>query len=128
MESLTLPSPAKVNLYLKILGKRADGFHSLETVMAALSLAAEMRFELRPDGITIQCATPGVPADDSNLAVRAARLFQERFGRNDHGVQIFLRKRTPVGGGMGGGSSNAATTLLALNRLWAVNAGFEELQ
>jgi len=127
MDSITLPSPAKVNLFLRILGKRPDGFHELETVMAALDLADEMRFERRPCGITIECSAPGVPCDDSNLAVRAARLLQERFGIQA-GTHIVLRKRTPVGGGMGGGSSNAATTLRALGRLWELSASQSEFE
>src|ERR1051325_3774409 len=102
MESLTLLSPAKVNLYLKILGKRPDGFHELETVMAALSLADEMRFELRASGISLECRAPGVPTDDTNLAVRAAKLLQAKTG-TQRGAHIILQKRTPVGGGMGGG-------------------------
>jgi 4-diphosphocytidyl-2-C-methyl-D-erythritol kinase len=127
MEPITLSSPAKVNLYLKILGKRPDGFHELETVMAALSLADEMRFEPRVSGITLECSAPGMPTDETNLAVRAAKLLQAKIG-SQHGAHIVLQKHTPVGGGMGGGSSNGATTLVALNQLWKLNLSLAELQ
>jgi len=127
MEPITLPSPAKVNLYLKILGKRADGFHELETVMAALSLADEMRFEPRASGITLEGRAPGVPTDDTNLAVRAALALQKKCDVSS-GAHIVLNKCTPVGGGMGGGSSNGATALVALNRLWKLNLPFADLQ
>jgi 4-diphosphocytidyl-2-C-methyl-D-erythritol kinase len=127
MDSLALSSPAKVNLYLKVLGRRPDGFHELETVMAALSLADEMRFDLKPTGLSLECDEPGVPTDDTNLALRAARALQQKRGVNK-GAHIVIRKRTPVGGGMGGGSSNAATALLALNQLWQLDASLAELQ
>ncbi|MSR64423.1 MAG: 4-(cytidine 5'-diphospho)-2-C-methyl-D-erythritol kinase [Verrucomicrobiae bacterium] len=127
MEPISLPSPAKVNLYLKILGKRPDGFHELETVMAALTLADEMRYESRVSRITLECNAPGVPTDDTNLVIRAAKLLQAKTG-TQHGAHIVLQKRTPVGGGMGGGSSNGATTLAALNKLWTLNLSLAELR
>lgn len=127
MEPVTLLSHAKVNLYLKILGRRADGFHELETVMAALSLADELRFESRPHGVTLECNLAGVPTDDTNLAVRAAKVLQAEFGVA-HGVHIVLCKQTPMGGGMGGGSSNGAATLTGLNRLWNLGASTDRLR
>lgn len=127
MDSLTLASPAKVNLYLKILGKRADGFRELETVMAALSLADQMRFDVKPKELTLECDAKEVPVDDTNLARRAAKLLREKFNVRQ-GAHITIRKQTPIGGGMGGGSSNAATTLRALNDLWNLKASASELQ
>jgi 4-diphosphocytidyl-2-C-methyl-D-erythritol kinase len=127
MEPLVLSSPAKVNLYLEILGKRADGFHQIETLMALLGLADEMRFELRERDVTLECDVPQVPLDETNLAVRAARLLQRRQAGRNRGVHIAIRKRIPIGGGMGGGSSNAATTLRALNELWELNLSSSEL-
>jgi 4-diphosphocytidyl-2-C-methyl-D-erythritol kinase len=102
-------SPAKVNLYLRILGKRPDGYHDLETVMLPLDFGDTMTFEARPGGIELICNDPRLPTDDTNLIVRAAKLLGVR------GVKISLQKRTPLAAGLGGGSSNAATTLMALN-------------
>ena len=102
-------SPAKINLYLRIVGQRPDGYHELETVMLPLDFGDTMTFESRPAGLELTCDDPSVPDDDSNLAVRAAKLLGTR------GVTITLQKRTPVAAGLGGGSSNAATALLALN-------------
>lgn len=102
-------SPAKVNLYLRITGKRPDGYHELETVMLPLDFGDTMTFEQRPGGIELECDDPRLPVDDSNLVVRAARLLGVT------GAKITLHKRTPLAAGLGGGSSNAATTLRALN-------------
>ncbi len=106
---LTLFSPAKINVYLRILGKRSDGYHDLETVMLPLDFGDEMIFEPRPAGLELICDDPRLPVDDSNLVVRAAKLL-------DATGKITLRKRTPLAAGLGGGSSNAATTLRALGR------------
>lgn len=103
-------SPAKINLYLRIVGKRPDGYHELETVMLPLDFGDTMTFEPRPTGIALECSDPRLPVDDRNLVVRAAKLFGTR------GAKITLQKRTPLAAGLGGGSSNAATTLLALNQ------------
>jgi 4-diphosphocytidyl-2-C-methyl-D-erythritol kinase len=118
---LTAFSPAKINLYLRILGKRADGFHDLETVMLPLDFGDRLQFELRNRDITLECDNPGLPTDDSNLVVRAAKLLAQRCGVTA-GVKITLSKRTPLAAGLGGGSSNAAATLIALNHLWRLNA------
>jgi len=111
------PAPAKINLFLHVVGRRADGYHLLQTVFRFLDYGDELRFAPRADG-TIALATPlpGVPAE-SDLTVRAARLLRARAGISV-GVTISLAKRLPMGGGLGGGSSDAATTLVALNRLW----------
>lgn len=111
------PAPAKLNLFLHVVGRRPDGYHLLQTVFRFIDRADQLRFEPRPDGqIVLATPTPGV-APDSDLTVRAARLLQAAtHGRQ--GVSIHLEKNLPMGGGLGGGSSDAATVLLALNHLW----------
>jgi len=121
-----LCSPAKVNLYLRIVGKRPDGYHELETVMVPLDFGDQITFRPRASGITLACNNPDLPIDDTNLALRAAKLFAKTFDIAK-GVEITLRKLTPLAAGLGGGSSNAATVLLGLNRLWAVNAPPDKL-
>ena len=120
MHTLTLPAPAKLNLWLHIVGRRADGYHELETVFQFLDHGDELRFALRDDGV-IQLHTPieAVP-HDSNLIVRAARKLQAQSG-TPLGADIWLTKVLPMGGGIGGGSSDAATTLLALAHLWQLD-------
>ncbi|PAU54018.1 4-(cytidine 5'-diphospho)-2-C-methyl-D-erythritol kinase [Pseudomonas indica] len=114
---LTLPAPAKLNLMLHILGRRADGYHELQTLFQFLDHGDELGFAVREDGeIHLHTDIPGVP-HDSNLIVRAARQLQRESGC-PLGADIWLEKHLPMGGGIGGGSSDAATTLLALDRLW----------
>jgi 4-diphosphocytidyl-2-C-methyl-D-erythritol kinase len=113
------PAPAKLNLMLRIVGRRPDGYHLLQTVFQLLDYGDELRFTLRDDGEVRRAGdVPGV-APDADLVVRAARLLQQETGCA-LGVEITVRKRIPMGGGLGGGSSDAATTLLALNRLWGL--------
>ncbi|MBC3467588.1 4-(cytidine 5'-diphospho)-2-C-methyl-D-erythritol kinase [Pseudomonas sp. RW10S2] len=120
MHRLTLPAPAKLNLWLHITGRRADGYHELETVFQFLDHADQLSFELRNDGlIRLNTEIADVP-HDSNLIVRAARKLQEQSG-TQLGVDIWLDKILPMGGGIGGGSSDAATTLLALHHLWQLD-------
>ncbi|OWQ34644.1 4-(cytidine 5'-diphospho)-2-C-methyl-D-erythritol kinase [Pseudomonas sp. DrBHI1] len=120
MHKLTLPAPAKLNLWLHITGRRADGYHELETVFQFLEHGDELSFALREDGqIRLQTEIEGVP-HDSNLIVRAARLLQAQSG-TPLGADIWLHKVLPMGGGIGGGSSDAATTLLALAHLWQLD-------
>lgn len=115
--TLILPAPAKLNLFLHITGRRADGYHELQTLFQFLDHADELGFALREDGeIHLRTPIDGVP-HDSNLIVRAARLLQQESGTT-LGADIWLDKRLPMGGGIGGGSSDAATTLLGLNHLW----------
>ncbi|MBH3432201.1 4-(cytidine 5'-diphospho)-2-C-methyl-D-erythritol kinase [Pseudomonas citronellolis] len=122
-ERLTLPAPAKLNLFLHILGRRADGYHELQTLFQFLDHADELHFALREDGqIRLHTEIPGVP-HDSNLIVRAARQLQEQSGCR-LGADIWLDKHLPMGGGIGGGSSDAATTLVGLNHLWQL--GWDE--
>ena len=124
--TLTKQSPCKVNLLLNILGKRPDGFHELETVMHPVKLCDELTFERTNGGIQMTCSEPALPADSSNLAYRAAAGFLARSGI-PAGVRMHLEKRIPMAAGLGGGSGNAATTLLALNELFDGPLGAEQL-
>jgi 4-diphosphocytidyl-2-C-methyl-D-erythritol kinase len=124
---LTVPSPAKINLCLHISGRRGDGYHEIETVMAPLELADRLTLQLRKTRITLECETPELPADDSNLAVRAARALAGAFNV-EKGVKITLAKRIPIAAGLGGGSSNAAAVLQGLNQLWNLGATNETLR
>ncbi len=112
------PAPAKINLFLHITGRRADGYHLLQTVFQFVDYCDSISFDIRDDGV-VRCLTSfaGVSSDD-NLMVRAARLLKKEAGSDSHGVDIKIDKKLPVGGGLGGGSSDAATTLVALNLLW----------
>jgi 4-diphosphocytidyl-2-C-methyl-D-erythritol kinase len=111
------PAPAKLNLFLRITGRRADGYHELQTVFRLLDGGDEVRLRVRDDGLIRRTReVPGVP-ESADLAVRAARLLQERAG-TPVGADIEVDKRIPMGGGLGGGSSDAATVLVALNQLW----------
>ena len=117
LTELTCAAPAKLNLFLHIIGRRADGYHLLQTVFRFIDLSDTLHFVLRNDGaIQRVSALEGVPPEQ-DLCVRAARLLQNECGCR-LGVDITLQKRIPLGGGLGGGSSDAATTLLALNRIW----------
>lgn len=121
------PAPAKLNLFLHVVGRRADGYHLLQSVFRLIDRADTVHLALRDDGRVVREGDlPGVPEDD-DLAVRAARLLQEHAPEGA-GVSIRLDKVLPLGGGLGGGSSDAATVLLALNRLWQVNLSRERLQ
>jgi len=126
MTTLSLPAPAKLNLWLHIIGRRDDGYHELETVFQFLDHADQLRFALRDDNqVRLQTDVPGVD-HDSNLIVRAARQLQQQSGCT-HGVDIWLEKLLPMGGGIGGGSSDAATTLLGLNHLWQLGWDLDRL-
>jgi 4-diphosphocytidyl-2-C-methyl-D-erythritol kinase len=124
--TLTKQSGCKVNLLLNILGKRAGGFHELETVMQPVNLCDELTFERTGDSIRLTCDDPVLPTDASNLVYRAATAFLEHARISD-GVRIHLKKKIPMAAGLGGGSGNAATTLLALNELFGVPLSSEEL-
>lgn len=126
MNALSLPSPAKLNLFLHVTGRRPDGYHDLQTVFQLLDHGDTLEFEATATpAITVAPSLPGVP-DQDNLVVRAARLLQDATGCR-RGARIALHKRLPLGGGIGGGSSNAATTLLALDRLWQLDLGPDRL-
>jgi 4-diphosphocytidyl-2-C-methyl-D-erythritol kinase len=121
------PAPAKLNLFLHITGRRADGYHDLQTVFQLLDWHDTLHFTRREDGMVSRTTSVcGVP-EANDLTVRAARALQKATG-TAFGVDIEIKKRLPMGGGLGGGSSDAATTLLALNRLWALDLSREALQ
>ncbi len=120
---LTLPSPAKINLFLQVTGKRENGYHELCSAMVKLGLGDTMAFDFSAGGIRVSCDHPKVPEDRSNLVCKAGELFfreWEALGKGAPpvpGLAVAIEKKIPVGGGLGGGSSNAATTLMALNRV-----------
>ena len=121
-------SPCKINLVLNILGKRPDGFHELETLMHPLALHDELTIILSSKGgIALTCSQPALPVDGSNLVYRAAAAFLQKTQLHQ-GVQIHLEKRVPLAAGLGGGSSNAAVTLMALNELFHQPLDSEQLQ
>src|SRR4051812_32033224 len=119
-------APAKINLSLRILGKRPDGFHEIETLIAPISLCDKIDIEKQSRWIDFSCDDPTLPSGDDNLAVRAAQLFFDTAGIKS-GVTIKLHKAIPHGAGLGGGSSDAASTLLALNQLLETNLPREAL-
>lgn len=114
---LTLRSPAKINLFLKITGKRPDGYHELVSLMCGISLADRIVLKPGKEAISVACEYPGVPEDATNLAARAAAAFYERH-RVPERVAIEIEKQIPAGAGLGGGSSNAATVLKGLNAFY----------
>jgi 4-diphosphocytidyl-2-C-methyl-D-erythritol kinase len=121
-------APAKINLSLRVLGRRSDGFHEIETFIAPISLCDEIKIEQRSGkhGIAFRCDNPSVPKGGDNIVVRAAKFFFEET-KITGGVSIALKKRIPHGAGLGGGSSDAASTLLALNELFETNLPREAL-
>lgn len=124
--ALTITAPAKINLYLKVLGRRPDGYHDLESVMQKLALADELSMRRQDGGISLECSDPALPTGEDNLVWRAARLFLDYTGRPG-GVRIRLEKRIPVAAGLGGGSSDAAAVLVGLNRLFVAGLSEEQL-
>jgi 4-diphosphocytidyl-2-C-methyl-D-erythritol kinase len=121
-------APAKINLSLRVLGLRSDGFHEIETFIAPISLCDEIKIEQRSgkQQIAFRCDDPSVPKGEDNIVVRAANVFFEQT-KVSSGVSIMLKKRIPHGAGLGGGSSDAASTLLALNELFETNLPREAL-
>lgn len=120
MSGLSLKSPAKLNLFLKVLAKRPDGYHDLQTIFERISLCDEIRLTRRTDGkIIVICDHPQVPKGPKNLVVKVGRMLQARYGVKS-GATIFIDKRIPVAAGLAGGSSNAATVLLGLNKIWGL--------
>jgi 4-diphosphocytidyl-2-C-methyl-D-erythritol kinase len=127
MEALTFPAPAKLNLFLHVVGRRADGYHELETVFRFLDFGDVLHITPRTDGVIVLThPLPGVPVEQ-DLCWRAARLLQLETGCR-LGAEIALEKCLPLGGGLGGGSSDAATVLLALNHLWGTGLSRAALQ
>jgi 4-diphosphocytidyl-2-C-methyl-D-erythritol kinase len=125
MEEMKIKSPAKINLGLRILGKRKDGFHEIETVMQMIDLCDDIVISKKDKGITVFCNDSSL-CGEKNLAYRAAEMIKEKSRRID-GVDITIKKNIPVGAGLGGGSSNAASVLLGLNKIWELGYSQEEL-
>jgi 4-diphosphocytidyl-2-C-methyl-D-erythritol kinase len=124
---IAYPAPAKLNLFLHVVGRRPDGYHLLQTVFRFVDFGDSLGFTLRDDGQVRRVNPIAGLEPEQDLTVRAARLLQQETGCR-RGVDITLDKRLPMGGGLGGGSSDAATVLLALNRLWELNLGRTRLQ
>lgn len=123
---MVLPAPAKLNLFLSITGRRDDGYHNLQTLFQFVDYGDSLSFAPAADGeLQLTPALNGVPFEQ-NLIIKAARLLQRKTGSN-RGAHIHLTKRLPMGGGLGGGSSDAATTLVALNRLWSLGLTTDQL-
>lgn len=121
------PAPAKLNLMLRITGQREDGYHLLQTVFQLTDLCDWLIFhKVEDDRICLDCPIPGVP-EESDLTIRAAKLLRKETGCQQ-GVRIEIEKNLPMGGGLGGGSSDAATTLVVLNRLWGLNLSEDKLR
>jgi 4-diphosphocytidyl-2-C-methyl-D-erythritol kinase len=126
-DALILPSFAKINWALHIRGRRPDDYHELQTIFQTVTLHDRLRFTVRSDArIEISCDVQGIPVDESNLIYRAAAALQKRYDI-ECGVTVELEKHIPSGGGLGGGSSNAAVTLLALAELWRIETSGSEL-
>jgi 4-diphosphocytidyl-2-C-methyl-D-erythritol kinase len=126
MSTTVWPAPAKLNLFLHVLGRRDDGYHELQTVFQFLDLEDSVSLTPRSDGRVCRVSTDAGVDEDADLTVRAARLLKQNTG-SCAGVDIAVDKRIPMGAGLGGGSSDAATTLLALDRLWNLDLGRERL-
>lgn len=127
MRQITCPAPAKLNLFLHVVGRRADGYHLLETVFRFVEYGDQVGLNLREDGRIVRVQALDGVAEDQDLCVRAARLLQQASG-TALGVDICLEKRLPMGGGLGGGSSDAASVLLGLNQLWQLHWPRRRLQ
>lgn len=125
-KSFTLPSFAKINLHLRVIGKRGDGYHEICTVFQTVSLHDDITFR-KAEGLALTCSDPQVPNGEDNLVIRAAKALRDRFHVNA-GANIHLEKRIPAPGGLGGGSSNAAVALLGLAKLWQIPADISELE
>lgn len=126
INGISLKAPAKINLFLEVLGKRNDGYHELETVMQEIDLVDSLEFEEIDEGIKLECENSSIPLNENNLVYKAAELVLRECGIKK-GVAIRLEKRIPVGAGLGGGSSDAAATLKALNSLWGIGLNDVEL-
>ncbi len=126
MDELTVRSPAKINLFLEVLGERGDGYHQIITLMQAVDLCDKLVLRKRKSGVTVSCDHPRCPSDERNLAFRAASMLLEEE-KMKPGVSICIRKQIPVSAGLGGGSSNAAATLKGMNRLFGLQLSREKL-
>jgi 4-diphosphocytidyl-2-C-methyl-D-erythritol kinase len=120
------PAPAKLNLFLHVVGRRADGYHDLQTVFQLIDLADDIQIEVRADGRIERLAGPAQVPPEADLVIRAARALQGACG-SQLGASLSVTKRIPMGGGLGGGSSDAATVLVALNRMWDCGLSEDDL-
>jgi len=127
-EQMILKAPAKINLYLEIINKRPDGYHNIESIMHTVSLFDTLKFSLNQNSlIELTCSDKSLPADSTNLVYKTAKKMQDKFAVKS-GIKIHLEKNIPMGAGLGGGSSDAAAVIKALNKLWDINASKEELE
>ena len=118
---INIKSPAKINLHLEVIGKREDGFHELAMIMQNIDLSDYLEFEINNEGlIKLESDCNDLSLSDDNLIVKSANLLRKK-SNIDYGANIFLRKNIPIGAGLAGGSSNAAATLIGLNKLWDLN-------
>jgi 4-diphosphocytidyl-2-C-methyl-D-erythritol kinase len=117
---LVVHAPAKVNLFLEVLGRRSDGYHEVETLMVAVELYDTLLIEeeWEPGEIEFRCSDDSIPLGAANLVVQSAKLVQLATGSQGRGARIWLHKRIPAAAGLGGGSSDAAATIMALNEFW----------
>ena len=120
-------APAKLNLYLRVLGRRPDGYHEIETLFERIDLADELTIEAHPDRLLLTCTDPALSCGEDNLVLKAARVLQQVSGTS-RGASLHLLKRIPIAAGLGGGSSDAAAALLGLNQLWGLGLGPGRLQ
>ena len=128
MESITLEAYGKINLSLDVLGKRADGYHDIETIMQSIDLKDTIILKegVEGHGVTIECDNSHVPIDSTNLVYKVYRILSDMYNIK-RGVHIKIHKNIPVAAGLAGGSTNAAATLIGLNELWGLNLSKEEL-
>ena len=125
---MILKAPAKINLYLEIINKRSDGYHNIESIMHTVSLFDTLEFLPTTDAnIELTCSDKYLPTDSSNIVYKTAKKMQNKYGIN-RGIKIHLTKNIPMGAGLGGGSSDSAAVIKALNQLWNINASKEELE
>ncbi|MBL7068896.1 MAG: 4-(cytidine 5'-diphospho)-2-C-methyl-D-erythritol kinase [Candidatus Omnitrophica bacterium] len=127
MDSITLNAPAKVNLFLKVLGRRPDGYHTIETLFEKIALFDRIRLRKMPAGISVTSDESRLPADEGNLAYRAARLLKDTY-KSLAGVKIVIEKSIPIGAGLGGGSSDAASVLMGMNALYEMGLSVVKLK
>lgn len=125
---MKLKARSKINLFLEVLCKRPDGYHDIDTVFQSIDLCDDLFFEKKAEGINLTVSIPEIPTGEQNLIHRAYFLLKNNYPRKVGGVSVHLEKRVPMGAGLGGGSSNAAATLLALNRLFDLNLTEKELE
>jgi 4-diphosphocytidyl-2-C-methyl-D-erythritol kinase len=124
---IRIKAPAKINLFLEVKSKRTDGYHNIETIMQTISLYDKLSFELTKDKISFSCNNKSIPGNRSNIVYMAAHRVKKHFNIKN-GVKIYLKKKIPVGAGLGGGSSDAAATLKALVKLWKIKFSRHEIE